>query len=177
MNRRLNLWFTIALLAGGALLSAAESLRIVPIVSVDDVLVSFELVDAYTQEVREAISSGLRTTFTYDVELRMVGPLWVDRTVARVLVSTHDEYDNLTRRHALQRAIDGHVEAALVTEDDSVVGPWLTTFARLPLCKTSRLDASREYYVRVSARSRPQGASFLGWASTVTGRTKFTFIP
>jgi hypothetical protein len=167
----------MALLAGSPALSAAESLRIVPIVSVDDVVVSFELVDAYTQDVREAISSGLRTTFSYEVELRMVGTLWVDRTVARVLVSAQDEYDNLTRRHKLQRTVDGHVEDAIVTEDDSVVGPWLTTFARLPLCKTSRLDASREYYVRVRARSRPQGASLLGWASAITGRTRFTFIP
>ena len=57
-----------------------ESLRIVPIVNDNEVLVSFELADAYTTDVREAISSGLRTTFTYDVELRMVAPLWVDRS-------------------------------------------------------------------------------------------------
>jgi len=177
MNRRLCLWCVMALLAGGSILGAAESLRIVPIVHVDDVLVSFELTDAYTKDVREAISSGLRTTFTYDVELRMVGSLWVDRTIARVVASTSDQYDNLTRRHTLSRTANGHVEEASVTEDESVVGRWLTTFSRLPLCKTSQLDASRDYYVRISARSRPQGASLLGWARTVTGRTKFTFIP
>jgi Domain of unknown function (DUF4390) len=177
MNRSLSIWFMTALLAGGAVVGAGESLRIVPIVQVDDVLVSFELADAYTKDVREGIASGLRTTFTYNVELRMVGSVWVDRTIASVVVSASDQYDNLTRRHILSRTVDGRVEEASVTEDESVVSRWLTTFARLPLTKTSRLDSSRDYYVRVTARSRPYSASLLGWANAVTGRAKFTFVP
>jgi hypothetical protein len=107
----------------------------------------------------------------------MVGSLWVDRTIAGVVVSTSDQFDNLTRRHTLSRMVNGRVEEELATEDESVVGRWLTTFARMPLCKTSQLDSSRDYYVRITARSRPRGGSLLGWASAITGRTKFTFIP
>ena len=177
MNRRLCIWCAIGLLAGGALLRAAESLRIVPIVSDDKVVVSFELADAFTDEVREAISSGLRTTFTYDIELRMAVPLWVDQTICTAVLTATDQYDNLTRRHSLSRTIDGRVEEASVTEDASVVKRWLTTANRLPLCQTSRLDSSRDYYVRINARTRPRGGSLLGWATTVTGRAKFTFIP
>jgi len=176
MNRRLCLSCMLAFLVGGSMLGAAETLRIVPVVQLDDVLVSFELADAYTKDVHEAISSGLRTTFTYDIELRMVGPLWVDRTIARVVASAGDQYDNLTRRHNLWRLVNGHVEETSVTADESVVSRWLTAFTRLQVCKTSILDPSHDYYVRISARSRPQG-SLLGWASSVTGRTKFTFIP
>lgn len=177
MNRSLSLWFVTAFLAAGAVVGAGENLRIVPIVHVDDVLVSFELADAYTKDVREGIASGLRTTFTYDVELRMVGPLWVDRTIAAVVVSASDQYDNLTRRHSLSRVVDGRVEEASVTEDESVVRQWLTTFTRLPLSTTSKLDSSRDYYVRITARSRPYSASLLGRANAVTGRAKFTFVP
>ncbi len=177
MNRRLCIWCAIGLLAAGALVRAAESLRIVPIVSDDKVVVSFELADAFTDEVREAISSGLRTTFTYDIELRMVVPLWVDPTICTAVVTATDQYDNLTRRHSLSRTVDGRVEEASVTEDASVVKRWLTTSNRLPLCQTSKLDASRDYYVRINARTRPRGGSLLGWATTVTGQAKFTFIP
>ena len=177
MNRRLCLWCVMGLLVWGATLRASESLRIVPLVHGDEVLVSFELADAYTKDVREAIASGLRTTFTYDVELRMVGSLWMDRTISAVVVSASDRYDNLTRRHILSRTVNGRVQESSVTEDESVVGRWLTTFGRVPLCRTSVLDASRDYYVRIRARSRPQGASLLGWANAITGRAKFTFIP
>jgi hypothetical protein len=168
----------LGLVVWGAILGAQDTLRIVPIVHGDEVLVSFELADAYTNDVREAISSGLRTTFTYDVELRMVGTLWVDRTIAAVVVTASDQYDNLTRRHVLARTVNGRVAESSVTEDASVVGRWLTTFTRIPLSRTSNLDSSRDYYVRISARSRPHGGSLLGWASSVvTGRAKFTFIP
>src|SRR5262245_64790786 len=104
MNRRRRLRFAcaIALIVAGALVRA-ESLRIVPVASNDKVVVSFELGDAYTTDVRQAISSGLRTTFTYEIELRMVVPIWVDRTIATSVVSTSDQHDNLTRRHRLSR--------------------------------------------------------------------------
>ncbi len=159
MKRRLHTWCVIGLLAAGAVAAhAAESFRIVPIVGDDKVLVSFELADAFTDEVREAISSGLRTTFTYEIELRMVVPVWVDPIICTATVAATDQYDNLTRRHSLSRTIDGRVEEAKsIPEDGAVVKRWLTTLTRLPLCQTSKLDASRDYYVRISARARPRG--------------------
>ena len=54
---------------------------------------------------------------------------------------------------------------------------WLTTFTRMPLCRTAKLDASRDYYVRIRARSKPHGTSLLGWASTISGEARFTFVP
>src|SRR5215475_10944535 len=100
MTRNAFMWAAVAV-AVVASLHAAESFRIVPIVSGDEVIVSFELEEAYDEDVRQAIASGLKTTFTYDVELRMVVPAWVDRTVVTTVVTSSDEYDNLTRRHKL----------------------------------------------------------------------------
>ena len=179
MKRRLHTWCVVGLLAAGAIAAyAAESFRIVPIVGDDKVLVSFELADAFTDEVREAISSGLRTTFTYEIELRMMVPIWVDPIICTATVAATDQYDNLTRRHSLSRTIDGRVEEAKsIPADGAVVKRWLTTLTRLPLCQTSKLDASRDYYVRISARARPRGSSLVGWANPVIGQAKFTFIP
>ena len=176
MNRKLGI-VCMVLFAAGALGRAADGLRIVPIVGDDKVLVTFEVADAFTNDVREAIHSGLRTTFTYDIELRMVVPLWVDRTIATAVVSTTDQYDNLTRRHTLSRTVDGRVDESSVTEDEGIVRRWLTTLARLPLCSTSKLDPTRDYYVRISARARPQSGSLVGWGSAIIGQAKFTFIP
>jgi hypothetical protein len=177
MNRPVWIAWVFVLLAGGVLLRADESLRIIPIVSDKTVVVSFELADAYSEEIRQAISSGLRTTFTYEIELRMVVPGWVDRTIATATVNTSDQYDNLTRRHTLSRLVDGRVLDSTVSEDDAIVKTWLTTLNRVPLCDTARLDQARDYYVRISARAKPRGASIIGWANAVTGQAKFTFIP
>ena len=175
---RRTFWFVMLMaVVAGTLVRAADSLRIVPLVRDDAVTVSFELDDAYMEQVREAIASGLRTTFTYDIELRMVVPAWVDRTIATAVVTVSDQFDNLTRRHTLSRAIDGRIVETLVTDDAAIVQEWLTTFKRLPLCPTSRLDTNRDHYVRISARARPSGASILGWASSITGQARFTYIP
>jgi len=177
MNHRLCLWCVMALIAAGALVGAAESLRIVPIVRDDTVLISFELADAYTDAVREAVSSGLRTTFTYDIALRMHVPVWVDRTIATAVVSMTDHFDNLTRRHSLSRTVDGRLLEVTVTEDEAVARRWLTAVNRLPLCGTAKLDPSRDYFVQVSARVHPYRASLLGWANAIIGQTRFTFVP
>lgn len=177
MSGRTILLCMLFVLAAGAIGRAAQNLRIVPVTRNDSVLISVDLADAYTEEVRAAIASGLRTTFTYDVELRMVVPAWIDRKVATAVISTSDRYDNLTRRHTLSRMIDGRVEDTLVTEDESVARRWLTALNGLPLCPTSKLDPLRDYYVRISAAVRPPGASLFGWTHAITNQVKFTFVP
>ena len=174
--KRLGLLVAVLLLSG-TVGRAAETLRIVPISADDRVVVSVELADGYTDEVKQAIASGLRTTFTYTIDLRMLVPGWVDRTVATSTVSLSDQYDNLTRRHTLQRVIDGRIDGTIVTDDDVAVRQWLTTLTRLPIVRTTRLDPGRDYYVRISAQARPRGGSLLGLSGAITGQAKFTFIP
>ena len=175
MTPRFRSWTVLLLALTAVTLGAQETLRITPFISDNRVVVSFELNDAYTNEVREAIASGLRTTFSYQLDLRT--PAWIDRTVGSAIVSTTDQYDNLTRRHTLTRTIDGRVDAVLVTEDDAVVKTWLTRWIRVPVADTARLDPARDYYVRVTTRTRPLGGSFLGLTKTVIGQVKFTFVP
>ena len=175
MSRRALICCAALILGTMTVVHAQDSIRITPIMREKKVVVSFELTNAYDDAIRQSISSGLKTTFSFDVALRVVA--WVDRTVATAVVSTSDQYDNLTRQHRLTRTVDGRVEDAMVTDDESVAREWLTTWKRLELCDTKKLDASRDYYVRVSARARPSGGSLLGWAASITGQTKFTYIP
>jgi len=167
---------SIAVLAA-AVVHAAQTLRVVPLVHGDQVLVSFQVADGYNTDVRDAIASGLRTTFSYQVELRTVARMWLDRTIATAVVGTSDRYDNLTRRHTLVRTVDGRIETSVVTEDEVVVRRWLTSLDRFTLCNTSRLDPNREYYVRISASVLPNHTSVYGWTSAIIGQAKFTFIP
>jgi hypothetical protein len=168
---------TLAVMMLGAIAYAEGTLRIVPLVRDDQVIVSVDLDDGYSEEVRQVISGGVRTTFTYDVDLKMIVPAWVDRTIASVVVTTIDEYDTLTRVHNLSRTVDGRVASAQSTTDEAVAKKWLTSLEGLTLCRTSKLDAHREYYVRISAHVRPPGATLLGWANGVTNLAKFTFVP
>lgn len=185
MNLETKIWklksriCTVALLVVGlsGVAYAEGTLRIVPLVRAEQVLVSVDLDNGYTDEVRDVINGGVRTTFTYDVDLKMIVPAWVDRTIATAVVTMTDHYDTLTRVHTLSRSVDGRVVEAVATENEAIAKKWLTSLSGLVLCRTSMLDPHREYYVRISAHVRPPGATLLGWATGVTNLTKFTFVP
>jgi hypothetical protein len=154
-----------------------ETLRVRPLIRDGQVLVTFSLDGGLTDEMKAVVQSGLRTVFTYTVELKLKVPAWVDRTVASVVVSTSVDFDNLTRRHTISQALDGRVEESFVVEDPNQVGQMVTHFDRLPLFDTKVLEANREYYVLVRADARPRStASLWPFSGTASGSAKFTFI-
>jgi hypothetical protein len=156
---------------------AQQTLRVVPLVKEDQVLVSFELENGLTDEVRDAIQSGLTTTFTYTVELRMDVPAWVDRTIGTATIASSVEYDNLKRQYMMGLRIDGRTEESRTTTSENVVRQWITTFKQLPLFRTATLEPNRDYYIRVSASARPSNGSMLWpFGSGTSAQGKFTFI-
>lgn len=168
----------LALLLVGTVPLQAETVRVRPQVRDGHVLVSFALDQGFTDDVRAVIRSGLRTTFTYTVDLRLKVPAWVDRTVASAVVATTVEYDNLTRRHTISRTLDGRTQETRVVDDEAVVRQMLTEFERLPLFRTGVLQEHRDYYIVVRAEARPRsGAGLWPWGGTVSGFAPFTFIP
>jgi hypothetical protein len=163
--------------AAPAAAQAAETLRVKTFNRDGQVLVTFALDGGLTDEMKAVVQSGLRTVFTYTVELKLKVPAWVDRTVATVVVSTSVDFDNLTRRHTVSQSLDGRVEQSFVVEDPNEVAQMVTHFDRLPLFDTKVLEGNREYYVLVKADARPRStASLWPFSGTASGSAKFTFI-
>jgi hypothetical protein len=177
LPRALVLFGLVLTLAQPLAAQSSQGLRVIPLVRDDQVLVTFELTDGFTSEVRAAIYSGLKTTFTYTVDLRLDVPGWFDRTIASSVVTSSVEYQNLTRRHTIERRIDGRVDNTLVTDEEDIVRQWLTNMKQLGLFRTALLQPNREYYVRVNATARPSHGSILWpFGSGTSAQTKFTFI-
>jgi hypothetical protein len=170
--------FMVAVVSAGVVRTADgdPDLTVTPIARDGQVVVSFDLSDGFTPDVRDAIQSGLSTTFSYEVDLRRGSALF-DRTVASVTITAIVRFDNLTRRYQMSRAVDGRVEDARPTEDQNAVRAWMTHFERMPLSTTAALETNGEYYVRVRAHTRPHNAWFFWpWGGTAFGQAKFTFI-
>jgi hypothetical protein len=170
----------LALTVATASLSAQgqKGLQVVPVIRGDDLIVNFELRDGLTSDVRAAIDSGLKTIFTYTVDLKVDATLFIDRTVAQSIVTTSVEYDNLERKYTLERRINGKsVPAVPVTTYDAVeVRQWMTKLKDAPLFSTRVLQRNRDYYVRVSATARPSYGSILWpFGSGTSAQTKFFF--
>lgn len=168
----------LALALVGAVSDAPPTIRVVPIARDGKLFVSFELANGFTSDLRDVIRSGLTTTLTYDVDLRIAVPLWIDRTIDSARITARVEYDNLTRQHRLAFEVNGRIQDAKVTEDEQLVRRWLTVVDRLPLFETSQLEPNREYYVRVRAVARPTSRWVpWRWSDAASGVAKFTFIP
>ena len=162
----------------GSAQTPGETLKVRPFFKDGQVLVSFALEGGLTDEMKAVVQSGLRTVFTYTVELKMKVPAWVDRTVASAVVSTSVDYDNLTRRHTISQSRNGHVEHSVVVEDPAKVAEMVTNFDRLALFDTKMLEPNRDYYILVRADARPRSnQSLWPWSGTASGLAKFTFIP
>jgi hypothetical protein len=162
----------------GLLLHAADiapDITVTPIARAGQVVVSFDMTNGFTPDVHDAIQSGLSTTFSYNVELRHAGLF--DRTVASVTISATVRFDNLVRQYQMSRTIDGRLEDAQPTEDQTAVRAWMTHFERVPLSATTSLEANGEYSVRVRAHTRPRNAWFFWpWSGTTLGQARFTFV-
>jgi hypothetical protein len=172
------LW-AVMLLAGASssFAQAQQRLQVKPLVKGDQVLVSFELANGFSEEVRAAIQSGLKTTFTYTVELRADAAFWLDRTLGTATITSSVVYDNLKRQYIMGLRIDGRTEESKSTTDENEVRQWMTSVKQFALFRTSLLEANREYYVRVSASARPSNGSILWpFGSGTSAQGKFTFI-
>ena len=158
---------------------AAQTLQVAPLPRDGQVLVTFRLNQALTDDIRTKIHSGMLVSFIYKLDLRRSSAVWFDRTLASAVVKASVRYDNLTRRYHLTRALDGRMERAETTDNEDVACAWLTTqFERLPLFSTVTLESNAEYYVRVRAHAAPRNASFVWpWqGDDVVGFMKFTLI-
>lgn len=163
---------------GAALAAQQQTLQVTPLTRDGRVHVSFKLADAFSDDLRTAIHSGLTVTFVYDVALRRGATLWLDRTIAAATVSASVRYDNLTQRYSITLAQDGRIDRSEKTDREDVARAWLTDFRRLPLFSSASLEANAEYYVIVRARTTPKSAPFV-WPwdrHDVMGNAKFTFL-
>jgi hypothetical protein len=168
----------VAICLAPAALVAEQSLQVTPLSREGHVLVSFHLANAFNDDLRKAIQSGLTISFIYDVELKRGSSLWFDRTIGFEKVTAAVKYDNLTRRYQVTRMQDDRIERVDTAEREEDIRRLLTEFDKLPLFSSSGLEPNGEYYVRVRAHTSPRNASFVWpWERhEVSAIAKFTFI-
>jgi hypothetical protein len=157
--------------------ASAQSIQVTPLIRDDRVLVSFRFADAFTEEVREAVHSGLTITFVYEVDLRRSASLWIDRTLSSSRVVATVKYDPVARKYLVTRRENGRMEKPAIVDREEMVREWLTEFEKLPLFSSDTLETNAEYYVRVRAHTSPRNAAFVWpWGGDIAGLAKFTFL-
>ncbi|NUR55220.1 MAG: DUF4390 domain-containing protein [Acidobacteria bacterium] len=179
MLRRASLLLLASLVVAASAAPPRETIEVVPLIRDGEVLVSFKLDEAMTDDIRAAIHSGLTIKLVYTVDLRRTAAVWFDRTIATAVVAATVRYDTLTRRYHVSRTVDGRIDWAETMASEETTWNALTRdFARLSLFRGLPLEPNAEYYVRVRAHSTPRNTTF-AWpwqGDDAVGLAKFTFL-
>lgn len=153
-------------------------IKVTPVVAAGHVLASFSAPDAFTDDTREVVKSGVPLTFTYLVELRRPSTIWLDRTVGSATVAARVKFDSLTTVFQVTKEQDGRVTWAKSTGKEDEMRAWATAFDSVPIQADEALEPNADYYVRVRLDAHPH-LKFSLWPfgrTDAAGRADFTFI-
>ena len=119
-----------------------------------DLYASFALSEAFSDEVRDRIDSGLPVTFTYFLEVARRRPLWFDKILVRKSVATTVTYDTLTHQYSLSKRVNDEVTETSVAVNETDMMRWMTNLERVRLADPTALPGAEDgsLYVRVKSR-------------------------
>ncbi len=132
-----------------------------------DLYASFDLRDAFTDEIREEIATGLPVTFTHYLEVVRRRTMWFDNTLVSKTISTTVIYDTLTRHYTLSKKVNDEVTETSVAVKESDMMRWMTSIERVRLADPTTLEGieSDSLYIRVKSRLRTKFILlFVPWA-------------
>lgn len=104
----------VVILVPAAVFAAEASISGVR-VDLDPLRVSFEVRDAFTAEIEEAIKSGMPTSFNFIVRLSRVDPVWLDEDIGEWEFRHTVKYDTLKDEYEVR--LDEDVSREARTKD------------------------------------------------------------
>ena len=119
-----------------------------------DLYASFALREAFSDDVRESIDSGLPVTFTYFLEVARRRPFWFDKILVRKSVATTVTYDTLTHQYSLSKRVNDEVTETSVAVNEADMMRWMTNLERVRLADPTTLPGAEDgsLYLRVKSR-------------------------
>ena len=120
----------------------------------DYVYVDAKLKGAFTSGIKEAIASGIPTTFRFYLELFKPQQLWFDKKRASLLIQHSVTYDTLTKEY--QVTLDDGVSSQVrVTKDEGEMRGWMASLVSVRFIPSRKLPSSgRKYRIRLKAEMK-----------------------
>jgi NADPH-dependent ferric siderophore reductase len=119
--------------------------------SLNDLLVSLTVRDAFSPRMREAVFSGVPTTFSFFIILTENRTFWADRTVADVTLTHTLKYNSLRRVFSVQRSW-ADTEGELFVSSFDEARRLMSEIEGFPLIPLDELQEGRRYELRAKAK-------------------------
>jgi hypothetical protein len=154
--KTLHFLFPILILAvifpGGAPCQEATLTNIIVTNTRDDLLVYMNVEGAFTEEMKEAILSGVPATFSFIVRLYMARNFWLDKEMADLEVTHTIKYDNLKKEFEVRRSWEKN--RPRITKSFAEARNWMSEISSLPVAPLADLQKGTQYQLRLKAQLR-----------------------
>lgn len=169
----------VALIVFGAATVAAAEVKVTTLVADGKIYASFAAPDAFSNDARDVIKSGLPMSFVFVVDLKRAATLWFDHTLATTTVTSSVKLDTLTGMYQVSKLQNDKTIWSDRTTQEDQMRAWLTGFDRVAIATPEPLEPNAEYYVQVTVHLSPR-RTFSLWPpwghDDGSGRADFTFI-
>ena len=120
----------------------------------DYIYIDAKLKGPFTSGIKEAIASGIPTTFRYYVELYKPRQLWFDKKKASMLIQHSVTYDTLTKEYRVTLD-DGISSQVRVTKDEREMRGWMASLVSVRFAQSWKVPPSGgKYRIRLKAEMK-----------------------
>jgi len=143
------LLLVLTLLTGQAVFAQEARLTDVIVTNTrDDLLVYLTVEGAFTEEMENAIKSGVAATFSFFVNLYRTRNWWLDKKIAERTITHTIKYDNLKKKYRIQRSWEAEPH---ITQSFSEAKKLMTEVDSLNLIPLAELQKGTAYQIQAKA--------------------------
>ena len=114
-----------------------------------NIFISFDLTNGFTDDIQEAVLSGIPTTFTFFIDIYKKRTFWPDKKVASLRFSRYCKYDPLKDEFEIFR--EENSKNYLYLKDVNEVKEVMTSADKIPVAPLFLFSKDDEYRIRVKA--------------------------
>lgn len=115
----------------------------------DDLLLYLSVDGAFTEQIQEAILSGVPVSFSFLTRLYEVRDMWFDNNIADVRVTHTIKYDNLKKTFTVQRSWEEN--KPVTTQSLAEAQRLMTEIDSLKVVSLGLLEKGKQYQIRAKA--------------------------
>jgi len=115
----------------------------------DDLLVYLNVEGAFSEEIKEAILSGVPVSFSFFIALNRVRNLWIDKEITDTKITHHIKYDSLKKEFTVRRSWENN--RSTVTPSFEEAQNLMAEVDSLRIVSLNRLEKGRHYQMSAKA--------------------------
>ncbi|MBA3009619.1 MAG: DUF4390 domain-containing protein [Proteobacteria bacterium] len=115
----------------------------------DDLLTYFEVKNAFTEKINQAVQKGIPTTFSFYVSLYKTSNSWFDKNIADVQIKSTVKYNSLKEEFSVVRPWKDAKPS--VTKSFEEAKSWMTDVDNLRVIPLENLVKGDKYQIRIKA--------------------------